>query len=542
MEEGAASVGHTDVEPEVDEAEIDGVESKVQLVLSMLPAVPHRRKRSLHNFIELLVEDSMDLSSAVLHCTQSADSDKAAAAMVTLHQFVGDTHKMIHRAIRDEVQRTMDPNTLFRGNSIASKLMSHFARSIGTQYLVGTLRRGVELVMQSTQSCEVDPQRLKEGESITKNMDHLQCCVEVFLKDIFNSVEVCPSTIRQLCNDLREETKKRYPDYCTIGVAGFIFLRFFNPTLVSPDKLFSFTIPPDKRRNLVLITKVIQNLANGVQFGSKEPFLQPMNQLIEKETPAIHKFLGSVSQAPTIAADTFSGRNSLVISSGELVNAVVYLYQQAFYDQSKIKEVLSQGSPTISQETALQDLGFVLSDLGEPPLIDQPKSVEIVVPVEKDETYDEYLKKAQKTDFSDMAQLGAIYKSGLDELGRPIVIIWAQKLLVKGIDMEKMFLYILSLMDPVVNDDYVLIYMHQAVDAENLPTFAWLRNAYTIFNRKYKKNLKQLYIVKPTRWLKFSVALFRPFISTKFWKKLIYVDDSQQLSSLFSNKLVLHAN
>ena len=38
--------------------------------------------------------------------------------------------------------------------------------------------------------------------------------------------------------------------------------------------------PPAARRNLVLITKLLQNLANNVSFGKKEAYMVPMNSFV----------------------------------------------------------------------------------------------------------------------------------------------------------------------------------------------------------------------------------------------------------------------
>jgi hypothetical protein len=34
-----------------------------------------------------------------------------------------------------------------------------------------------------------------------------------------------------------------------------------------------------------------------------------------------------------------------------------------------------------------------------------------------------------------------------------------------------------------------------------------------------------MYIVNPGFWIKMTLKLFKPFISSKFWKKLHYCDD-----------------
>jgi GTPase-activator protein for Ras-like GTPase len=52
---------------------------------------------------------------------------------------------------------------------------------------------------------------------------------------------------------------------------GLVMLRYFSPSIVSPEKFLGESSPSSKaRRNLVLIAKVLQNCSNGVRFGPKE--------------------------------------------------------------------------------------------------------------------------------------------------------------------------------------------------------------------------------------------------------------------------------
>ncbi len=51
---------------------------------------------------------------------------------------------------------TEDPNTLLRGTSMASKLMYHYAKRIGEEYLRTTLKRGIDQIIDESKSFEVD--------------------------------------------------------------------------------------------------------------------------------------------------------------------------------------------------------------------------------------------------------------------------------------------------------------------------------------------------------------------------------------------------
>jgi hypothetical protein len=56
-----------------------------------------------------------------------------------------------------------------------------------------------------------------------------------------------------------------------------------------------------------------------------------------------------------------------------------------------------------------------------------------------------------------------------------------------------------------------------------------MSTAYKILNRKYKKNLKQLYIVHPSWFVRAVFKFFSTFVSSKFWQKLHYVYEINDL-------------
>lgn len=67
-------------------------------------------------------------------------------------------------------------------------------------------------------------------------------------------------------------------------LGNFIMLRIFNTGIIFADKNPYFEIKnvsPEGRRNLILISKMLQNLANGVDFGTKEAYMIPMNKTLE---------------------------------------------------------------------------------------------------------------------------------------------------------------------------------------------------------------------------------------------------------------------
>lgn len=102
----------------------------------------------------------------------------------------------------------------------------------------------------------------------------------------------------------------RFPGYDNIALGAFMFLRFFNTAVAVPESyglLKSITFlkflaiivlgPPGAqlRRELTLVSKVLQNLSGQVQFGAKENFMKPFNGFIEDNIPVINKFYDDIA-------------------------------------------------------------------------------------------------------------------------------------------------------------------------------------------------------------------------------------------------------
>lgn len=92
------------------------------------------------------------------------------------------------------------------------------------------------------------------------------------------------------------------------------------------------------------------------------------------------------------------------------------------------------------------------------------------------------------------------------------------------------FSYLIYTLDQYVEQDYSLIYFHYGLSSKNKPSLSWIVQVYKAFDRKYKKNLKALYLVHPTNFLKIVSQLFRPLISAKFGRKLNYINTLAELN------------
>jgi len=132
--------------------------------------------------------------------------------------------------------------------------------------------------------------------------------------------------------------------------------------------------------------------------------------------------------------------------------------------------------------------------------------------------------------FADIARHGVVEVVGDDPYGRKVVVVAACKLPDnRGFDHAKFLQYLVFTLDQYVEQDYSLVYFHYGLNRNNKPPLSWLWSAYKLLDRKYKKNLKALYLVHPTNFIRIVYNVFKPAISAKFGRKILYVNHLQDL-------------
>ncbi|CAG9534240.1 unnamed protein product [Cercopithifilaria johnstoni] len=137
-------------------------------------------------------------------------------------------------------------------------------------------------------------------------------------------------------------------------------------------------------------------------------------------------------------------------------------------------------------------------------------------------------------DFTDISQheIVNVIADG-DWVGRPIVVVYAYRLPSnKTFDHTKFLRFLQFTLDKLVELDYTILYFHYGLRSNNKPSLKWLLQAYFILDRKYKKNLKALYLVHPTRFIRIIWNIFKPFLSIKFERKIHYVNNVHELDSV----------
>ena len=115
-----------------------------------------------------------------------------------------------------------------------------------------------------------------------------------------------------------------------------------------------------------------------------------------------------------------------------------------------------------------------------------------------------------------------VFQAGLDYEARPMVVLAACCLPdPKEVDYDALLDRIMDTMDLFVENDYTVIYF--AGGGHHRPGWNWIWRAYRRLDRRFRKNLKKLYIVHPTFFTRSLLQFVNTgayFVSPKFSKKV----------------------
>ncbi|CAK6966446.1 uncharacterized protein LOC128364918 [Scomber scombrus] len=104
--------------------------------------------------------------------------------------------------------------------------------------------------------------------------------------------------------------------------------------------------------------------------------------------------------------------------------------------------------------------------------------------------------------------------------------------------MENLFLYVISTLELMVAEDYMIVYLNGATPRRRMPGFTWMKKCYQMIDRRLKKNLKMFIIVHPSWFIRTLLGITRPFISSKFSSKIKYVNSLRELGEIIPMEYV----
>uniref|UniRef100_A0A8B9SZ03 Ras GTPase-activating protein 1 n=1 Tax=Anas platyrhynchos TaxID=8839 RepID=A0A8B9SZ03_ANAPL len=263
----------------------------------------------------LILQKELHVVYALSHvCGQ----DRTLLAGILLKIFLHEKlESLLLRTLNDrEISMEDEATTLFRATTLASTLMEQYMKATATRFVHHALKDSILKIMESKQSCELNPSKLEKNEDVNTNLAHLLSILSELVEKIFMAAEILPPTLRYIYGCLQKSVQSKWPANTTMRtrvVSGFVFLRLICPAILNPRmfNIISDSPSPTAARTLTLVAKSVQNLANLVEFGAKEPYMEGVNPFIKSNKHRMIMFLDELGNVPELPDTTEHSRTDL---------------------------------------------------------------------------------------------------------------------------------------------------------------------------------------------------------------------------------------
>ncbi|CAJ0639691.1 4433_t:CDS:2, partial [Entrophospora sp. SA101] len=269
-----------------------------------------------------------------------------------------------------------------------------------------------------------------------------------------------------------EAVSTKFPNAKLKSVGAFVFLRFFNPAVVAPDSVNLCRKIENKntKRTLVLVTRIIQHVANNNLFSANEPFLIEMNEFIKKNIDDVNKFLQEISQTKDANSESPMTEKStsrvLRDSDRKALHKILYDCQERMskdLQTRRIKSIvpgLSTDPEKIQNKKKLWDkLSTLLAQLGTPP--ETPKkesSLYAYNHLANNHLFTEFMKRHSKRNVEAISSRKLFYEGGMSKGQRPVFYYIANRLEAEATDIELLFYYMFRITESKIGRPFDILF------------------------------------------------------------------------------------
>ncbi|KAJ6251058.1 ras gtpase-activating protein [Anaeramoeba flamelloides] len=242
-------------------------------------------------------EDADNLVFSVESAICKVGANEYSRTLLSLFDSLGLIIPFFQISIIQEVFKNPSPGSLFRSNDVITKVLHHYVKLVGDEYLKRNISPILQDIINEQLSFEIDPYGIAENEDIESNLSAFRTYFHLVFETISNTIDDIPEEIKVIAFYYAEITASKYPNAVLATVGGFVFLRWICPNLVAPVKngICTGTVESNVRRSLMLLSSAVQALSNGIKFGEMRAYMAPINEDIELLLDTRKQFLEDIS-------------------------------------------------------------------------------------------------------------------------------------------------------------------------------------------------------------------------------------------------------
>ena len=275
---------------------------------------PFFEQKLLRGRLAINLISSMDTDQSKKKCLLGT-----AKAIIEIFCYRGMEEAFLEKVLRFFVSAEIQDNTetlgtLFRGNSMASRVISAFidvtACTILRDVLAAPLAEFIGADADRIRLLKADNPEIDLEESAEIPYQFVAEHARKILESILNYHNEYPLAFRQCCRICADivESKFNNNNSRRLAVGNVVFLRFFIPALMSPEFLLpsSILLTSSILSQLKVLTASIQCLANQTSFSAAKPSFEMNELLIDLERDKVNDFLDNICQGSYLNKSSFS--------------------------------------------------------------------------------------------------------------------------------------------------------------------------------------------------------------------------------------------
>jgi len=346
------------------------------------PSVSKKQLAALKKLEELLLDSDYLLTRLLCDNAKATEADNVAKVITYLYAAHGEAVGLVQYFITKEVESSNKEGTLFRANSISSKMFTTYSRVIALEYVwtifaypVAELDHMAEVASgesgESNQSqttimgpmaMEVDPSKMDEAADDQINTLELWLVAQKLFSGMVKAKSSVPSEVRLLLRHVQTEVASKFSEQAAHkAMGGFLFLRLLCPSLMAPQVYGLLKAPPNTmaQRQLILLAKVMQNLANDTLPGKKEGYMQRLNEFITSNQDRLRSFY-----ADLIAHAEDGPHRRPSVPDNVKTNSLIQLHRYISVNYDKLSAVVQQEDEGLAEELqeVMDSIGNIDSD------------------------------------------------------------------------------------------------------------------------------------------------------------------------------------
>lgn len=457
--------------------------------------------------------------------------DEFSTALLAVYEGHNNSLSLVKTVITREVERADTPMEILRRNCVATKILSIYAHTKGLPYLHAALGSFINDIIDNPETYvfETNPDKIPEGQTVEENISRFKLTLRKLLKALEESLNHIPFVFREICHTIAITADARYigKNASVNALSAFFFLRFVCPSLVTPESDIlsnGSTCPKDVKRTLLILAKMVQNLAYGTGSFVKLSIFKNSNITFRSETATVVRILkrltntdDAISYGGEIAADdtasisaaSSSGLSTKTVDRSHLETIHKFLYNHWEDVNHKLQTEMRmkrrgitasnnrhvyprQPTPVIDPKSSAtssalvaavyegadfrinQELTLLVRNLGKPRSSDsKPENQMGIANIQGfAPRLREFLERNSHRDM-DLVIEKKIIHEGLSKEGMPLLILTAQNYLRDSLDTELVVCRFFQVASKMMNQKFALLYDATCASPDNLlPTSA----------------------------------------------------------------------